>query len=141
MSYRSFDVLQSPAIHSNRLRSSPISISIGARLSSGTFFSFYCGGDWSGGLTNRNKKGIIIFIEAKFIIMASIAGVTTKKNAREQITHVTVDVRKHKEVIPMFNEIGLMPKTKFQEQCEKGTLADVARQELIAHVRSFPWKK
>jgi hypothetical protein len=81
----------------------------------------------------------MIFTQAKFIIIAAIAEVTTKKNARGQITHVTVDIRKHKEVIPMFNEIGLMPKTKFQEQCEKGTPADVARQELLRHVRSFPW--
>jgi hypothetical protein len=73
--------------------------------------------------------------------MAAIAGITTKKNARGQVTHITVDARKHKEVIPMFNEIGLMPKTKFQLECEKGTPASVARQELIAHVRSFPWKK
>jgi hypothetical protein len=70
--------------------------------------------------------------------MAAIAGITTKKNAHGQITHITVDVRKHKEVIPMFNEMGLLPKTKFQEQCEKGTSADVARQELIEYVRSFP---
>ncbi len=73
--------------------------------------------------------------------MAAIAGIKTKKNTRGQITHITVDVRKHKEVIPMFNEIGLIPKTKFQEQCEKGTPLEEARQELLAHVRSFPWKK
>jgi hypothetical protein len=73
--------------------------------------------------------------------MAGIAGVTTKKNTRGQITHITVDVRKHKEVIPMFNEIGLMPKTKFQLECEKGFTVEKTRQELLAHVRSFPWKK
>jgi hypothetical protein len=89
----------------------------------------------------KNKKIIIIFVSAKFIIMSAISGITTKKNARGQITHLTVDVRKHKEVIPMFNEIGLMPKTKFQEKCEKGTPLEEARQELLAHVRSFPWKK
>jgi hypothetical protein len=90
---------------------------------------------------SKNKKIIIIFVSVKFKIMSTVSGITTKKNARGQITHVTVDVRKHKEVIPMFNEIGLMPKTKFQEQCEKGTLLEEARQELLAHVRSFPWKK
>jgi hypothetical protein len=73
--------------------------------------------------------------------MAAIAGVTTKKNAQGKITHETVDVRKHKEVIPMFNEIGLMPRTMFQLQCEKGTPLEEAMQELLAHVRSFPWKK
>ncbi len=73
--------------------------------------------------------------------MAAIAGIKTKKNTRGQITHITVDVRKHKEVIPMFNEIGLLPKTNFQEQCEKGHTADETREILLKHVRSFPWKK
>jgi hypothetical protein len=50
--------------------------------------------------------------------MAAVAGITTKKNTRGQITHVTVDVRKHKEVMPMFNEMGLVPKTAFQKECE-----------------------
>jgi hypothetical protein len=50
--------------------------------------------------------------------MAAVAGVTTKKNTLGQITHVTVDVRKHKEVMPMFNEMGLVPKTTFQKECE-----------------------
>jgi hypothetical protein len=73
--------------------------------------------------------------------MAAIAVVTTKKNTRGQITHITVDIRKHKEVIPMFNEIGLLPKTKFEELCEKGTALEEARQELLEHVRGFAWKK
>lgn len=73
--------------------------------------------------------------------MAIIAGVTTKKNARGQITHVTIDVRKHKEVIPMFNEIGIMPKTKFQIECEKGHSVEETREILLKHVRSFEWKK
>jgi hypothetical protein len=50
--------------------------------------------------------------------MAVIAGVTTKKNTKGQITHVTVDVRKHKGLMPMFNEMGLLPKTAFQKECE-----------------------
>ncbi len=52
--------------------------------------------------------------------MEAIASITSKKNTLRQITHVTFDVRKHKEIIYMFNEIGLMPKTKFQLECEKG---------------------
>lgn len=72
--------------------------------------------------------------------MSAISGITTKKNARGQITHVTVDVRKHKEVIPMFNEIGLIPKTKFQEQWEKGTPIEEAFDEIKTHIKSL-WQK
>jgi hypothetical protein len=50
--------------------------------------------------------------------MAAIAGITTKKDQQGKLTHVTVDVRKHKQVIPMFTEIGLIPKTDFQKRCE-----------------------
>jgi hypothetical protein len=72
--------------------------------------------------------------------MAAIAGITTKKNVKGELTHITVDVRKHKEVIPMFNEIGLLPKTDFQKRCEQGVTVDEARQHSINHIRSI-WKK
>jgi len=72
--------------------------------------------------------------------MAAIAGVTTKKNVQGKITHITVDLRKHKEVIPMFNEIGLMPKTKFQEQCENGIPIEEAFDDIKKHIKSL-WQK
>ncbi len=72
--------------------------------------------------------------------MAAIVGITTKKNTRQQITHITVYARKHKEVIPMFNEIGLLPKTKFQKQCEKGTPIEGAFDEVKTHIKSL-WRK
>jgi hypothetical protein len=72
--------------------------------------------------------------------MAAIAGIKTTKNTKGQITHITVDVRKHKKVIPMFNEIGLMPKTKFQQKCEKGTPIEEAFEEIKAHIKSL-WQK
>ncbi len=50
--------------------------------------------------------------------MAAIAGVATKRNTNGQLTHVTVDVGKHKEVIPIFSEIGLLDKTDFQKRFE-----------------------
>jgi hypothetical protein len=44
-----------------------------------------------------------------------------------QVTHVTVDVRKHKKVIPIFNELGLLPKTKFQKEIENGITVEEFR--------------
>jgi hypothetical protein len=61
--------------------------------------------------------------------MAAIAGITIKKNIKGQLTHITVDVRKHKEIIPMFNEIGLIPKTDFQKRCEEGVSIEEARNQ------------
>lgn len=72
--------------------------------------------------------------------MAAIAGVTTKKNTQGKLTHVTVDVRKHKQVIPMFEEIGLIEKTDFQKRCENGISVEEAKQLSLNHIRSI-WKK
>ncbi len=72
--------------------------------------------------------------------MALIAGIKTKKNTRGQLTHVTVDVRKHKEVIQMFSDLGLIPKTDFQKRCEQGVTVEEARNHSIKHIRSI-WKK
>jgi hypothetical protein len=89
---------------------------------------------------NRIKTNYYIYT-TKIFHHGSYSRSYNKKNAQGKITHISVDVRKHKELISMFNEIGLMPKTKFQEQCEKGTPIEEAWVELIAHVRNFPWKK
>ncbi len=65
--------------------------------------------------------------------MAAIAGVTTKKNLQGKLTHVTVDVRKHKQVISFFEEMGLIQKTDFQKKCEQGITVEEAR--IIVHKR------
>jgi hypothetical protein len=72
--------------------------------------------------------------------MTVIAGITTKKNSQGKLTHVTVDVRKHKQVVSIFEEIGLMPKTDFQKRCEQGITVEEARQRSLNHIRSI-WKK
>jgi hypothetical protein len=40
----------------------------------------------------------------------------------------------------MFNEIGLMPKTKFQEQCENGIPIEEAFDDIKKHIKSL-WQK
>jgi hypothetical protein len=71
--------------------------------------------------------------------MAAIAGVTTKKNIKGQLTHVTVDVRKHKQVIPMFNEIGLIPKTPFQIDFENAISLEEFRAGMHKRIEEL-WK-
>ena len=73
--------------------------------------------------------------------MAKIAGITTKKNTKGQVTHVTIDVKKHKDKIPMLTEIGVLPKTDFQKQWEDGLTVEEARQQSINFLKSLPWKK
>lgn len=55
--------------------------------------------------------------------MPRIAGVTTEKNAKGEITYVTINVKKHKETImPFLEQIGVVEKGKFMQEFEKGYL-------------------
>ncbi len=41
--------------------------------------------------------------------MSGISGVITKTNSKGQLTHITIDVRKHQEAIRVLKELGLIP--------------------------------
>lgn len=74
--------------------------------------------------------------------MPRIAGVTTQKNTRGEITHVTIDVKKHKEAItPVLYKMGVLEKTKFQKEFEKGVGVEEAFDRVLKFVRTLPWKK
>jgi hypothetical protein len=72
--------------------------------------------------------------------MAAVAGITTKKNIRGQITHITVDVRKHKEVMPIFNEMGLVPKTTFKKECEDAISVEEFRKRVHKKLKTL-WQE
>jgi hypothetical protein len=72
--------------------------------------------------------------------MARIAGVATQKNAKGEITHVTIDLKKHKKAIPALNELGLIEKSKFDEEFEQGIGLEELRDGLKTYVRKI-WKQ
>jgi hypothetical protein len=72
--------------------------------------------------------------------MAAIAGITTKRNVKGQLTHVTVDVKKHASIIPMFNEMGLLPKTTFQKERENGITVEQLKKSLLDQIDEL-WSK
>lgn len=45
--------------------------------------------------------------------MSVIGGIKVKKNTKGELTHLIVDVKKHAAIIPMFDKMGLLPKSKF----------------------------
>jgi saccharopine dehydrogenase-like NADP-dependent oxidoreductase len=71
--------------------------------------------------------------------MAAIAGIT-KKNIKGQLTHVTLDVKKHAAVIPMFKELGLLPKTTLQKQRENGITVRELKDSLLEQIDEL-WSK
>ncbi len=53
--------------------------------------------------------------------MARIAGIATKKNQKGEITHVTIDVKKHRDTItPMLEQLGVIKESSFEEEWERG---------------------
>lgn len=73
--------------------------------------------------------------------MPNVKGITTIKNEEGKITHVTIDVQEYKEVItPMLYELGVMEKTAFQVECEKGISIEESRKKIHAKIDSL-WQK
>ncbi len=73
--------------------------------------------------------------------MARIAGIATQKNTRGEITHVTFNIKKHQQVIPLLKELGIVSKTKFERECEEGITLDELDNRLTKHIKKLPWKK
>lgn len=72
--------------------------------------------------------------------MSRIAGVTTKKDEKGKITHVTIDVKKQPEALPILREMGLIEMTRFEKECANGTPIEEVKDRLLNHVRKV-WKK
>ncbi len=73
--------------------------------------------------------------------MPRIAGIVTKKNIKGEITHVTIDVEKHREVItPMLYELGIIEKSKFQQECESAISLEDFRKKIHSSINKA-WKK
>jgi hypothetical protein len=75
--------------------------------------------------------------------MARIAGVTTKKDTRGNITHVTINTKKHPEAVGKLKELGLMEKSPLQVEIEGGSFDTIAEcfDFVKEKVKRFPWKK
>ncbi len=62
--------------------------------------------------------------------MARIAGVTTQKDSKGALTHITVNLKKHPEALPVLKNMGLVEKTKFELECEKGVSIEESRRRI-----------
>jgi hypothetical protein len=73
--------------------------------------------------------------------MPRIAGVATQKNTKGEITHLTINVKKHKDfVAPMLAQLGAKEKTKFEKDWERGITPEELRQNLHKRIEEI-WKK
>lgn len=73
--------------------------------------------------------------------MPRIAGVAAQKNTKGEITHLTIDVKKHKDfVAPLLEQLSAKPKDKFEADWERGITLEEARTNLHRRIKEL-WKK
>ena len=73
--------------------------------------------------------------------MPRIAGVATQKNTKGEITHLTIDVKKHKNIVaPLLEQLGVKPKSKFEADWERGITLEEFRKNLHKRTKEL-WKK
>ncbi|WP_462218930.1 hypothetical protein [Ferruginibacter sp.] len=73
--------------------------------------------------------------------MPRIPGVVTEKNAKGEITFVTINVKKHRETImPVLEQMGVVEKSKFMQEFEKGIPVKEGFKIVKAHINDL-WKK
>jgi hypothetical protein len=73
--------------------------------------------------------------------MGRIAGIATRKNIKGEITHVTINVQKHRELIfPMLYELGVIEKSTFEKECEQAIPLEDFRKKMHKRVKAA-WQK
>jgi hypothetical protein len=72
--------------------------------------------------------------------MANIEGISTRKNEQGEITHVTIDIQKHKEIIPMLEQMGVIEKSTFQKEFDESFSLEEARNILFERIEN-KWKR
>jgi|688.fasta_scaffold130700_3 hypothetical protein len=63
--------------------------------------------------------------------MARIAGVTTKKDTRGNITHVTINAKKHPEALGKLKDLGLIEKTQFEKDYENAMTFEEFEEKIL----------
>lgn len=73
--------------------------------------------------------------------MPRIAGVATQKNTKGEITHLKIDVKKHKDIVaPLMEQLTVKAKSKFEEDWERGITLEEARKNSHNFISKM-WKK
>ena len=75
--------------------------------------------------------------------MSNVTGVTIQKDNNGQLTHVSVDLIENPKALALLQEIGLVEKTEFERECEKGMDVHTFRRRAKDEVSKTwaAWKK
>jgi hypothetical protein len=73
--------------------------------------------------------------------MARIAGVITKKDTRGNITHVTINTKKHPEALGKLKDLGLIEKTQFEKDYENAMTFEEFEEKILNFANNLCKKK
>jgi len=70
-------------------------------------------------------------------------GIETILNKKGEITHITIDVKKHKEIIPLLTEKGFIEEDNFDREWKNPSnmTLEEAKRRALSYIDSLPWKK
>lgn len=73
--------------------------------------------------------------------MGKVAGVATKKNAKGEITHIAINMKKHGHALmPVFKSMGIIEQSQFERECEAGMTIEQSREQVYAKIDQL-WTK
>ena len=75
--------------------------------------------------------------------MTASTGIETFTNKKGEITHIKIDVNKHKDIIPYLTQQGLIVEDDFDKEWNDPTNMTVEefKVQMLAHIEKYPWKK
>ena len=60
------------------------------------------------------------------------------QNEEGKVTHITFEVEKHKDFLqPILKDLGIVEKTRFRQDFEKGFTIEEARKDMIEHIEQL----
>jgi hypothetical protein len=73
--------------------------------------------------------------------MIDIEGIETQTNKKGEITHLTIDVEKHRDfVAPLLDQLEQIRVSKFNQDWKRGVSVEDARKQTHEFIREM-WKK
>ena len=73
--------------------------------------------------------------------MATLEGIDTKFNEKGEITHLTLDVKKHKNIVaPLLEQLALSEKEQFEAKWKNGITPDQMQENLNKRIEKL-WSK
>jgi hypothetical protein len=74
--------------------------------------------------------------------MARIAGIQITKTLSGSIKSVTIDYKKHKDLVrPLLEKVGAVEEDEFEKEWKKGISIETSRKKVLDYIDTLKWEK